>query len=81
MLFKILSFQLLSEKFKMYQVGQHTLAIPMSMFKENREKVVNALKASGKISVPSDTYILLQGGDDLSLYDTDVNYLFRQVKL
>lgn len=64
----------------MYQVGQHTLSIPMTMFKENREKVVNALKASGKIQKPSDTYILLQGGDDLSLYDTDVNYLFRQVR-
>lgn len=64
----------------MYQVGQHTLSIPMSMFKENREKVVNALKASGKVSKPADTYILLQGGESLSLYDTDVDYVFRQVR-
>lgn len=64
----------------MYQVGPQTLSIPMSMFKENREKVVNALKASGKVSKPADTYILLQGGDNLSLYDTDVDYVFRQVR-
>lgn len=56
-----------------YQMGPETLAIPMAMFRENREKVCNGLKPA------NNEVILLEGGNDLSWYDTDVDYVFKQV--
>lgn len=60
-----------------FQMGPETLAIPMEMFRENREKVCNALQGA---STTSGSIILLEGGDDISLYDTDVHLLFKQVR-
>lgn len=54
-------------------MGPETLAIPMAMFQENREKVCNGLKPA------NNEVILLEGGNDLSWYDTDVDYVFKQV--
>ncbi|XP_058463293.1 xaa-Pro dipeptidase [Malaya genurostris] len=59
-----------------YQMGPHTHAIPMSLFRENRERVVADLRKLRNFE-PRAT-ILLQGGDNISLYDTDVDYVFRQ---
>ncbi|XP_055591666.1 xaa-Pro dipeptidase [Uranotaenia lowii] len=59
-----------------FQMGPHTHSIPMSMFRENREKLLREL--AKKRSFEGRALVLLQGGDNLSLYDTDVDYVFRQ---
>ncbi|XP_049541587.1 xaa-Pro dipeptidase [Anopheles darlingi] len=61
-----------------FQMGSHTHAISMAMFRDNRNKVVNELQRTrnfGKDSIP---IVVLQGGDNISHYDTDVDYIFRQ---
>lgn len=58
-----------------YQMGPDTLAIPMEMFQENRAKVCEAMNKVTTL----DSVILLEGGSDLSWYDTDVEHVFKQV--
>lgn len=62
-----------------YQMGPHTFAVPMATFKENRERVADALVEANPGKQFANSIILLQGGSDISLYDTDVDYVFRQV--
>jgi len=57
-------------------MGPNTHSIPVSMFKENRERVIAALKQQDDVS--DNAYVLLQGGDSINLYNTDVDYVFRQ---
>lgn len=45
--------------------------VPISMFKENRDKLAQSMNTNKGA-------IVLQGGSNISIYDTDVNYLFRQ---
>lgn len=59
-----------------YQMGPDTMAIPMEMFRENRAKVCDALL---KPATAPNSVILLEGGSDISWYDTDVDYVFKQV--
>lgn len=59
-------------------MGPGTYAIPLSLFRDNRNRVCNALKGILNDS-DNKTYILLQGGDTINLYNTDVEYVFRQV--
>lgn len=56
-----------------YTMGPHTLSVPAAMWKENRERFCAAMKAANANGI-----VLLQGGSDVSLYDTDVDYHFRQ---
>lgn len=58
-------------------MGPDTMAIPMEMFRENRAKVCNALQPT----TASNSVILLEGGSDISWYDTDVDYVFKQVAI
>lgn len=60
-----------------YQPGPNTLAVPMTLFKENREKVISELRKQP--SVAENSLILLQGGSELPIYSSDTFYLFRQV--
>lgn len=60
-------------------MGPGTHAIPVSLFRDNRLRVCAALKAIPNVA-DDNTFILLQGGDSINLYNTDVEYLFRQVK-
>lgn len=60
-----------------YQMGVKTLQVPMTLFKENREKLIGELKKVQRLDTKA--VVLLQGGDNISLYDTDVDYVFRQV--
>lgn len=60
-----------------YQMGPETMAVPMGMFKENRTKVCDAMQSSTTL----DSVILLEGGDNISWYDTDVDYQFKQVSV
>lgn len=61
-------------------MGPGTYAIPLSLFHDNRLRVCSALKAASKEPIDQNVFILLQGGDAISLYNTDVEYLFRQVR-
>ncbi|KAF7281997.1 dipeptidase C [Rhynchophorus ferrugineus] len=55
-------------------MGPHTLAIPVELFALNRDRLVQKLK-----HVAEDSIVLLQGGDEISFYDTDITYnVFRQ---
>lgn len=63
-------------------LGSQTHAIPLSLYKENRAKVVSALRDTKKIKNEASTYIILKGGTDAEyeFYDTDTNTTtFRQV--
>ncbi|KOB72794.1 Xaa-pro dipeptidase, partial [Operophtera brumata] len=52
-------------------MGPGTLQVPLSLFAKNRERLAEKLK-SGQV-------VVLQGGDEVSFYDTDVQYnTFRQ---
>ncbi|XP_013194962.1 xaa-Pro dipeptidase [Amyelois transitella] len=53
-----------------WSMGPGTLEVPLSLFATNRERLAEKLKP-GQI-------VVLQGGDSLNHYDTDVEYVFRQ---
>lgn len=59
--------------------GDHTHEIPMELFKQNRTRLCERLKATEK--VPAKSYVLLQGGVADTRNDTDHEPLFRQVNL
>lgn len=61
-------------------MGPGTHAIPMSLFRDNRLRVCNALRKIPNIG-DENTFVLLQGGDAIPLYNTDVEYIFKQVRL
>lgn len=65
-------------------LSSKTHSIPLSLYKENREKVAKALIDTGKIKNESSTYLILKGGSEeesFSFYDTDTNTTtFRQVR-
>jgi Xaa-Pro dipeptidase len=58
-------------------MGDHTLFVPNALFIENRRRLCQRLRAN--TSVPQNAFVVLQGGESLGLYDTDVEYIFRQV--
>lgn len=59
-------------------MGPNTHAVPLAMFRENRERVCAALLGHSSAVVLPQALVLLQGGDSISLYNTDVEYVFRQ---
>lgn len=60
--------------------GEHTHSVPMSMFKNNRSRVIAALKDQNEKIRSNNAYIILKGGDEIGFYDTDVLVnTFRQV--
>ncbi|XP_031624855.1 xaa-Pro dipeptidase [Contarinia nasturtii] len=58
-------------------MGPGTHAVPLSLFRDNRLRVCNALKTIPNIG-DDKTYILLQGGNSINFYNTDTEYVFRQ---
>uniref|UniRef100_A0A1B0FV12 Xaa-Pro dipeptidase n=1 Tax=Lutzomyia longipalpis TaxID=7200 RepID=A0A1B0FV12_LUTLO len=60
-----------------FRMGPETHAISMEMYRENRERTMKALKTATP-GIKEGSVVLLQGGQDKSLYDTDVDYVFRQ---
>nr|CAH7766829.1 unnamed protein product [Callosobruchus chinensis] len=55
-------------------MGHHTFNVPLKLFEENRGRLVKALKEKCLSAV-----VVLQGGDEVSFYDTDITYNeFRQ---
>ncbi|XP_059469853.1 xaa-Pro dipeptidase [Neocloeon triangulifer] len=59
-----------------YEKGQHTLAVPMTMFAENRARLLARLRAAAGVTGAS--VVLLQGGDTHNVYCTDAEEVFRQ---
>ncbi|KAJ8719684.1 hypothetical protein PYW08_011859 [Mythimna loreyi] len=53
-----------------WSMGPGTLEVPLSLFAKNRDRLADKLK-SGQL-------VVLQGGEDVSHYDTDIEYVFRQ---
>ncbi|KAJ0176056.1 hypothetical protein K1T71_008230 [Dendrolimus kikuchii] len=53
-----------------WSMGPGTLEVPMSLFTKNRRRLADCLQ-QGQV-------VILQGGDDVSHYDTDIHYVFRQ---
>lgn len=53
-----------------WSMGPGTLEVPLSLFAKNRSRLADKLK-SGQV-------VVLQGGEDISHYDTDIEYVFRQ---
>ncbi|XP_039436388.1 xaa-Pro dipeptidase [Culex pipiens pallens] len=60
-----------------YQMGPNTHSIPMTLFRENRDRVMAELRKVPALE-GKQALVVLQGGDNISLYDTDVDYVFRQ---
>lgn len=61
-------------------MGPGTYSIPLTLFRDNRSRVCAAMKnENGGSAVDEKSYILLQGGDSISFYDTDTEHVFRQV--
>lgn len=55
-------------------MGPHTYQIPVELFELNRKRLVEKLKDKAENSI-----VLLQGGDEVPFYDTDITYnVFRQ---
>ena len=57
-----------------FSMGLGTYRVPMRMHKENRQKLVRAMRAVGN----SRGIVLLMGGDQQQQYDTDTETVFRQ---
>lgn len=56
--------------------GDQTLEVSMELFAQNRDRLCGKLKELGTVSPKS--VVILQGGESLSIYDTDREFLFRQ---
>ncbi|KAG5900256.1 hypothetical protein JTB14_018235 [Gonioctena quinquepunctata] len=54
-------------------LGPHTLEVPQILFETNRQRLVEKLKEKHSNSV-----VVLEGGNEISFYDTDTAYVFRQ---
>lgn len=59
-----------------FQMNERTYAVPMTLFRNNREKVCQVLRKLPDI--PELAFVLMKGGVDINFNDTDVTYLFRQ---
>lgn len=60
-----------------YSMGPQTLKVSSELFVLNRARLCDRLKKHG--GVENNAIVLLQGGSLVNLYDTDVEYEFRQV--
>jgi len=63
-----------------YQLGPHTLRIPMALFSKNRTRLCTRLQAQEGARLPHNAVILMQGGKTEQRHDTDHEPLFRQVR-
>ena len=57
-----------------FQLGEKTLAVPMSLHRACRAKVVDMFRARGF----TNGVILIKGGEEQNQYDTDIELVFRQ---
>ncbi|XP_031829192.1 xaa-Pro dipeptidase isoform X2 [Nomia melanderi] len=57
--------------------GDHTFKVPMSLFQNNRKRLIERIKSRTETPI-ADCFIVLQGGNEISFNDTDINWPFRQ---
>nr|XP_033339755.1 xaa-Pro dipeptidase isoform X2 [Megalopta genalis] len=60
-----------------YQRGNHTLKIPMSLFRNNRKRLVERINSKTNAPIAK-SFIVLQGGSEVPFNDTDIKWPFRQ---
>lgn len=60
-----------------FSMGEGTYQVPMELFDLNRKRLSEKLRAQS--DVPKKSLVVLQGGQGLSRYCTDVELAFRQV--
>jgi len=60
-----------------FSMGEGTLRIPMTMHAENRKRLCERLRAAAG-DIGEGAVILLQGGSENSVYDTDTNWDYKQ---
>ena len=61
-----------------YNLGTHTIKVPMKLHQVNRERLCKELRTIS--DVPKGAVVVLQGGEGHQRYDTDVDVAtFRQV--
>lgn len=58
-----------------YSQGLNTHKVPMALFKENRVKLGKAMQEQG---AKPDSIMLLKGGVDHHIHNSDVDYVFAQ---
>jgi len=58
-----------------YDMGTHTLSVPMSLFATNRKRLVTELQNK---SVSQNSYVVMEGGKEQAQYSSDTEYVFRQ---
>lgn len=59
-----------------FWMGNKTLKVPYALHAENRQRLLSRFTRSGDI--PKHSFILLEGGKDEIVYDSDTDRLFRQ---
>ncbi|XP_043278048.1 xaa-Pro dipeptidase isoform X2 [Venturia canescens] len=60
-----------------YSMGDHTLKVPMSLFRKNRDRLIARLRETPDVPAAG-AVVLLQGGSEVPFNDTDINHEFRQ---
>ncbi|XP_014238633.1 xaa-Pro dipeptidase isoform X4 [Trichogramma pretiosum] len=58
--------------------GEHTMRVPMSLFADNRKRLIDRLRTKHPRATEPGSVVLLKGGDEVSLYCTDVSWPFKQ---
>ncbi|KAI6650715.1 Xaa-Pro dipeptidase [Oopsacas minuta] len=59
-----------------FNIGPYS--VPMSLHADNRSRLCSSLKSQTAMKLPNSSCILLQGGEQTTLYCTDRDVLFRQ---
>ncbi|XP_043589455.1 xaa-Pro dipeptidase isoform X3 [Bombus pyrosoma] len=60
-----------------FQRGNLTLKVPMSLFQNNRKRLVARINSNTKVPTTG-TFIILEGGVEIPFNDTDICWPFRQ---
>ncbi len=67
----------LSKMSRYFSQGEGTLQVPMDLFALNRDRLCKSLRQLPKLQ--KNSVVVLQGGQGIPRYCTDVEYVFRQV--
>jgi len=60
-----------------FSMGKETLKVPMALFRLNRKRLCDALRSTSGVPA-ADAFVVLQGGEQETLYDSDREPVFRQ---
>jgi hypothetical protein len=67
----------LSKMSRYFSQGEGTMQVPMDLFAVNRDRLCKSLRQLPKLQ--KNSVVVLQGGQGIPRYCTDVEYVFRQV--